>query len=460
MKIFENDKINDKIKQKMFNMIETEFLELRESLAQGKEGIISLSAMLNKGGYGELYFGINDDGKVFGLTMGKKILADVTHEIQNHLKPLPNKISVLPADLEGKKVIRVVVKGHDTPYSAYGRYYIRVNDADILMDANQLKDFFEAKEPNYSKWENAETPYGVDDIKEEILIGCIRDANDKGRLDYVYRNAADALTRLGLLTENGHLNNAGWYLFGSKGPLIIKEANFPTDSRTEFGQIKEFKGNIFECIAEAMAFIGNGISFKSNIVGIQREDVPEIPIRAIREIVVNSFAHCSYAIEGDFNQYTIYRSFLKVYNPGGIFEGIDPIKFASGYVGSKIRNVLIASVLFKCGYIDSFGTGFDRTFDLCSKDGVGYRYQNDKFGFTFVFDRKVDWTSAYAGVPLDALDQAIIKELKLNKYCSISELAGRVSKSPATIYRHLESLESKGVIKRVGSRKTGYWNVL
>lgn len=43
--------------------------------------------------------------------------------------------------------------GTDTPYSAYGRYYIRVNDSDIVMHSSQLEHFFESKKDTYSKWE-------------------------------------------------------------------------------------------------------------------------------------------------------------------------------------------------------------------------------------------------------------------------------------------------------------------
>lgn len=155
-------------------------------------------------------------------------------------------------------------------------------------------------------------------------------------------------------------------MFGNTKPLAIKEAVFPTNSRTELGEIKEFKGNIFECIKEAISYIQNHIFYKSNIIGIQCVEIPEIPIKAIREIVINSFAHCSYQIEGDCNQIMIFKSFIKIYSPGGIIKDIDPMKFASDKVGSKIRNILIAATLFKYGYIDSFGTGFDRTFSLCS----------------------------------------------------------------------------------------------
>lgn len=51
---------------------ETEYLELKKSLSQLKEGLISLSSMLNKHHKGTVIFGINDNGKVCGIDIGKK----------------------------------------------------------------------------------------------------------------------------------------------------------------------------------------------------------------------------------------------------------------------------------------------------------------------------------------------------------------------------------------------------
>jgi len=449
-------------------MKESEKLELKKSLIQLKEGVISLSAMLNKNHGGEVIFGINDDGRICGIDVGRKTKADITQEIQNHLKPLPTRVAIDEYTEDEKKLIKVSVVGGDTPYSAYGRYYIRVNDADIQMDTYQLQTFFENKDESYIKWEKTETKHDADEIDEEALIDCIRTANEKGRLNYVYRNSREALQKLELITENGKLNNAGWYLFGNGKPLVIKEASYPTDSRTDFGEIKEFRGNIIECIREAMSYIQNHITYKSEIVGVQREEIPEIPVRAIREIVINSFAHCSYARVGDYNQYVIYKSSVSIYNPGSVIRGIDPMKFASGKVGSKIRNVLIASTLYKYGYIDAFGTGFDRTFTLCADAGVEYKYSEDDFGFTFIFERNPDFldgkTKGRRSDKINGtenhLDNEIIKVLIDNKYVTIFEIAEATGKSVATIHRHLNALVKSGKVRRVGSRKTGYWDVI
>ena len=45
-----------------------------------------------------------------------------------------------------------------------------------MMSNSQLQSLFENKEINYSRWENKETEYGVDDLDEDLLIECIRTA--------------------------------------------------------------------------------------------------------------------------------------------------------------------------------------------------------------------------------------------------------------------------------------------
>jgi len=145
-------------------------------------------------------------------------------------------------------------------------------------------------------------------------------------------------------------------------------------------------------------------------------------------------------------------------------SGTFPVKFASGQVGTKIRNVLIASTLYKYGFIDAFGTGFDRTFTLCAKAGVEYKYREDEFGFTFMNqdflnDQKHHAVNDTPDRRENDLDLRILEAIRKNKYITIAELAEVTGKSKPTVYRHMESLSESGKVKRVGSRKTGYWDL-
>lgn len=53
---------------------ENETLEFKESLGQLDKGLKSITAMLNRSGYGCVCFGVLDNGDVKGLTVGPNTL--------------------------------------------------------------------------------------------------------------------------------------------------------------------------------------------------------------------------------------------------------------------------------------------------------------------------------------------------------------------------------------------------
>ena len=88
-----------------------------------------------------------------------------------------------------------------------------------------------------------------------------------------------------------------------------------------------------------------------------------------------------------------------------------------------------------------------------------YNYQNDDFGFTFIFQRKADLYNDKINDKINSLDKKIIELIRINKYITIVELTEKTGKSQPTIYRHIVQLSKLGLINRIGSRKTGYWEI-
>ena len=54
----------------------------------------------------------------------------------------------------------------------------------------------------------------------------------------------------------------------------------------------------------------------------------------------------------------------------------------------------------------------------------------------------------------------IIELIKLNKYISFNALALKLSISRSTVVRNIDALKEKGIIKRIGPDKGGYWEVM
>lgn len=184
---------------------ETELIEFKKTISELKEGVISLCSMLNKNEEGCLYFGVKNDCTIYGQDIGEQALTRITNEIKNHIKPnIFPKIEIMKD--ENKDIVKVTVIGSETPYSAYGRYYKRVDDQDLEMPQKDLEEAFVNKNITYSKWENTLTPYTSQDVNEEELIEFINKANEVNRMNYRYVDIDDALTKLGLMS-NKQLNN-------------------------------------------------------------------------------------------------------------------------------------------------------------------------------------------------------------------------------------------------------------
>lgn len=60
---------------------ESETTEFKKSTSELKTAVISIAAILNKHGKGELYFGIKDNGTVIGQTIGRNTIKEVTQKI-------------------------------------------------------------------------------------------------------------------------------------------------------------------------------------------------------------------------------------------------------------------------------------------------------------------------------------------------------------------------------------------
>ena len=64
---------------------ENEKIELKRSTSLLKEAIISIVAILNKHGKGELYFGIDSKGNIRGQQVTEKTLRDISQRIAQNI---------------------------------------------------------------------------------------------------------------------------------------------------------------------------------------------------------------------------------------------------------------------------------------------------------------------------------------------------------------------------------------
>lgn len=122
-----------------------------------------------------------------------------------------------------------------------------------------------------------------------------------------------------------------------------------------------------------------------------------------------------------------------------------------------MMNPKIVTTLFKSSVIESFGSGFERTFSACREADVKYDYENTMTGFKFTFYRRQGHENVQ---DMSLTEKAVYDLLKEKDYLTIKQLAEMIAKSEKTASRAIKGLKEKGYIVREGSDNDGYWKIL
>lgn len=175
--------------------------------------------------------------------------------------------------------------------------------------------------------------------------------------------------------------------------------------------------------------------------------------------MVNAFAHSDYESLPEI-EIGIHLTKIEIYNPGSFPFDLTPFDFINKNLPSYKRNKLMLDILFRSKDVEKAGTGFQIVNELCNQYGVSWTFRKEAYGFFFEFIRPNVQINVHLNVELSAQEQLIYNLIDSNLGISKAELAIRIGKSEKTVQRIVNSLIEKKVVIRVGSNKTGHWEVI
>ena len=423
--------------------IETETLEFKKSTGELKEAVQSICAILNKHRHGELYFGVMANGIPVGQIVTEESLREVSQKIKNFIEPkiYPEISKVL---LDGRECIYVRFEGDQVPYFAYGVARIRVADEDIIMSPEQITELLLTSGREGNRWECLVSNKTIDDVDEELLKKYTMQAHDVGRIAISYTDKKTVLNQLEL-TNGEALLNAGKVLFSDDIVQDIQMAIFATEERLTFNDIQRYHGPVLRLVDIAESYIKSNIHWRVEFTGeLQRKEIPEIPVDAIREALINSFCHKDYA-SGQSNEVTIYKNRVEIYNPGTFPEGYEPQDFIEKSERPIRRNPIIARMLYYSKDIESFGTGLKRIAEACDTVGVRYEFRKMKSGFVVCFYRSRGEADKK---PIKA-DKKPIKEVRCERIIQYVREYGSITNKEARYLLELADSTVKRLLKEM-----------
>lgn len=184
---------------------------------------------------------------------------------------------------------------------------------------------------------------------------------------------ADLLSKLRLTDHKGNIKRAAVVLFG-KNPAkffnncVVKLGRFSKDS-SDLRFQETIEGNIVYLLREVMEqlnrkFFTRAVSFE----GMQRIEKSEYPIAALREMLLNALVHRNY-LGSSVVQLRVFDNYFNIWNEGELPAGISLDSLKRQHP-SRPRNLLIADVCFKGGYIDAWGSGTLKIISACKEAGL------------------------------------------------------------------------------------------
>jgi ATP-dependent DNA helicase RecG len=318
---------------------------------------------------GRLYIGINDDGSVHGFAGYAKLMDELPNKVRD-LMGIVIEVNLLQK--QDLFYVEIIVQPYSVPISLRGRYYTRIGTTKQELTGTALTDFLLKK--SGKTWDEIIEPdAALSDIDEPSVKTYIQAALNAGRIaDVDGLSTAEILLKLRLTDPKGRLKRAAVVLFGKDPGIfinncIVKIGRFgKDDTDLKFQEVVE--GNLVYLLKQVPLVLNQKFLIKPvSFEGLQRIEKGEYPVAALREMLLNALVHRNYM--GAMVQIKVYDNKFSIWNEGILPDGLTLAGLAMPHP-SMPRNVLIAEVCFKGGYIDSWGRGIMKITNACKEAGL------------------------------------------------------------------------------------------
>lgn len=456
---------------------ESTTLELKTSTSELGKACQTICAMLNTHG-GTVIMGVKNNKEL----VGQHVTDNTRLEIANHIKkiepPAQSELIVeyLPYGDDKHLIVIEVAKGKHAPYVYDGRPYARLQSTTSVMTQHGYEQLLVQRGQLNHDWDaGTNTDYGLSDLDHEEIRRTVKEGVDANRIgvEVLQDDVRQILQTLALMQED-QLTNAAMVLYAKKAEkdyqqCMIRLARFKgLDNLGDFIDNQRVYGNAFKIIAAAIEFANRYLPIASYFEEshMQRRDQPAVPPLALREALVNAVSHRDYSKSNATLSLAIYDDRLEIWNNGDLAPELTLDDLRKRHA-SYPRNKTIATVFYKRGWVEGWGTGTTRMISYCQKNGTPEpEYAEYSSGFAVIFRFKETMheekiANAAQKLDLTPRQQKILALLGGTETLSVNALydllEGTVAKR--TVQGDLYTLHEQGLVQQIGKGRAAVWKV-
>lgn len=435
-----------------------------------RELIEAVVCMANGEG-GEIYLGVEDDGRVTGLHKDHHFLDGLAALIANRTQPAL-RVSVEALEVESLAVARISVPKSGQPVATseglLKRRRLQANGQPECVP--YLPHEFSSRQANFGLLDVSAQPLAgalasdLDPIERARLRQFIERFNGDRALLELDDAQLDAVLGLTVRTPVGYLPSlTGLLLIGNEASL---RALVPTHEIAfqildgEEVRFNEFSRapllRAFEWVETLFKPLNTEREFQS---GLFRVPVPRLDHRAFREAIANAITHRDYALRGAVHV-RLSGDTLTISNPGGFVEGVTLNNLL--VTEPRPRNPALADALKRIGLVERTGRGVDLIYrgllrygrhvpDFSQSDSHSVVLSLSLAAADEAFLKVIleEEARGHKELPVDSL--IILAALREQRRASSEQLAAWVQKDVSRVIASIETLVELGMLQAHGA---------
>src|SRR5690606_8722432 len=443
-------------------MPETNRIEYKRELHTDVDIEKEVIAFLNYHEGGVISIGIDKTGMVVGVSDADGDALKIKDRIKNNISPSAMGLfDVVVEEREGKEIVKITVaSGSEKPYfkKKYGMTekgcFIRVGTAAEPMPQVRIDKLFSTRTRN--------SIGRIRSNRQDVTFEQVRIYYEERRkpLNNQFKKSLE------LLTEDGLLNYAG-YLLADENGVSIKVAKYKGTNRVDLIENNEYG---YCSLIKATKSVLDKLELENRtatqITSKERIDRRLWNPVAIREAVINAIVHNDFTREVP-PKFEIFANRIEITSAGTLPEGLSEEDFFDGV--SIPRNRELMRVDRDLELVEQLGSGVPRILESYGREC--FRFMDYFIRMTFPASEVVTLQDGVVDGLADGLadglvdglaesQRKIVELIRVNPRISKKEMAERIGISTTAIDKHIKRLRDINILTRVGSDRTGYWDLL
>ena len=480
--------------------------QFKENINNGDKLAAEMIAFSNANG-GKIFLGIDKYCKITGLSLKdvERLNQLINNTASQHIRsPITVHTENITVNKDKIVIVVSIPKGVDKPYfDRNGVIWFRSgSDKRRINSKAELYRLFQSVAQLHA--DEMPTKASLDTLDMDRLKRFI-ETTYKHPFPKEKSELKKLLSNMNLFSDAETLNLAGLLLFAEhpewiKPALIVKAVTYPgtTISVDNYVDSEDFSGPMEVVFNAALSFISRNllkIQADQNINSLGKMEIPRV---VFEELLVNALIHRDYFVNAPIRLF-VFSDRIEIISPGHLPNHLTIEKIRTG--NSNIRNPILASFVAK-GLLPyrGLGSGVKRALEewpeidfIEDRDGCLFtvkvyrksmkkwdkkhsrnqneseylKVQNTKknapinaplSGFE---DLKVQNTKENAPInaPLSELQEDILDVIRTHPEATYDEMEEKLKRNRTTIMRNVQHLKEKGILRRIGSKKTGTWEI-